>query len=1061
VSHAGREHSPSVDDLSGVVAELRAELESIRERELRRETRLAAFDQQVAQMEASLEAEVERLRSTGSAVDLITEHLRIAARELLTEREHMSGELDDLRTRLDAVGTVDLQPVVEQVDEVAARLAALPGRELRPLRDQVERLQIQVGSLPVVDLAPLEARVDELRRQVAEQPPTDLTPLQEQIAAVPVVDLSPLHHHLDRLRLRIDELPMVDLTSLHEHLDDVRQRVESLPSVDLGPLHEQIASLPAVDLTALHHHLDLLRQRIDALPVVDLTPVHEHLDQVRQRVESLPSFDLRPLHDEIAAIPKADLTPVTRELDRLRETVAALPTTDLTPLHDQIAGLPTVDLGPVTHEIDRLREAVAALPTVDLEPLRGLLLGLRDQLTSLPRTDLGPLMARMDAVQGSDESVRDDLRHLDEQLDSLRTALADRFDAIPQPDLRPVLDEVSTLTDEVRARRSPDLTPIDDRLARLDDLVSALPRTDEIGRVLAVQAEAIREADRSTEVLGALDDLQQSQRVDDVLAAIDDIGTSVHAALAGLPDPADTIAPLRAQLDTLVTNSADARSDVGVMTHVLTDLTQLAEALDRRLGGVEVAQHAATTEQRALLADALGDLGGRMESQVHKVEGQLGQLVERAEALNAVEQELVRAREALGALSERVDSAETDRRSTADAQALAAAQVTAAVDGLSASLGSLRGSVAASVKARGEATVDAVDERVARHLAATTERLRADLLTEVQAQLTAASEQLGADVVSQVQAQLADLGISQLRRSVSQVSDQVVGARADHRSVADAVAALDTNVTTATNEAVAAMARAIDDVRSEIEALPQPDLEPVAAQLARLSATVVSQARNEVATPGDLAELRDTVDDLMEAMAKQLRRQSDALDSLWAHVAQQPTDAQRMDDLRRELERTTAGVEAALDRMAGEVATAREAMDRRSGSRWRRGGGEAAAAPPAATRPGEPSELEQRLDQVLAGVDDRLSSLAQAVERATAFADDAARASAATLKALSTSPTPANGGTPARPAAKRAATKPRSAAAGTKSQPGAKAPRTTKKTAAKSPAKTANGSSGD
>ena len=101
VSQAGSERdrrtARPADELTQVVAELRAELQSIRERELRRESRLVTFDQQVAQMEASLEKEVERLRTTGSAVDLITEHLRIAVRELLGEREHMAGELDDLR----------------------------------------------------------------------------------------------------------------------------------------------------------------------------------------------------------------------------------------------------------------------------------------------------------------------------------------------------------------------------------------------------------------------------------------------------------------------------------------------------------------------------------------------------------------------------------------------------------------------------------------------------------------------------------------------------------------------------------------------------------------------------------------------------------------------------------------------------------------------------------------------------------------------------------------------------------------------------------------------------
>ena len=51
-----------------------------------------------------------------------------------------------------------------------------------------------------------------------------------------------------------------------------------------------------------------------------------------------------------------------------------------------------------------------------------------------------------------------------------------------------------------------------------------------------------------------------------------------------------------------------------------------------------------------------------------------------------------------------------------------------------------------------------------------------------------------------------------------------------------------------------------------------------------------------------------------------------------------------------------------------------------------------------------PTELEQRVDQALQGVDRQIASLTEQVERAVAFADDAAQAALATFRAVTAPP---------------------------------------------------------
>ena len=168
--------------------------------------------------------------------------------------------------------------------------------------------------------------------------------------------------------------------------------------------------------------------------------------------------------------------------------------------------------------------------------------------------------------------------------------------------------------------------------------------------------------------------------------------------------------------------------------------------------------------------------------------------------------------------------------------------MTAAADSLATAVGAMRASVATAVEASRDATIDTVDERVGARLDESAIR----------------AEELFA---AQLKAALAELGITQLRRSVAEVAAQVVEGRTDARTVNETIGTLDATIAQASAAAVAPVATAVDRVRRQVEAIPAPDLGPVAAQLARLSATIVSQPRHEAASPDDVAALRTSLEE--------------------------------------------------------------------------------------------------------------------------------------------------------------------------------------------------------
>ena len=104
--------------------------------------------------------------------------------------------------------------------------------------------------------------------------------------------------------------------------------------------------------------------------------------------------------------------------------------------------------------------------------------------------------------------------------------------------------------------------------------------------------------------------------------------------------------------------------------------------------------------------------------------------------------------------------------------------------------------------------------------------------------------------------------------SVAELAQQVVEGRTDARAITEALNAIESRSSQSTAGAVAPLMAEIARVRSKVEAIPAPDLGPVAAQLARLSATIVSQVRHEAATAGDVAALGTALDSALKDALK-------------------------------------------------------------------------------------------------------------------------------------------------------------------------------------------------
>ncbi len=326
----------------------------------------------------------------------------------------------------------------------------------------------------------------------------------------------------------------------------------------------------------------------------------------------------------------------------------------------------------------------------------------------------------------------------------------------------------------------------------------------------------------------------------------------------------------------------------------------------------------------APVEEQLRQLGARLD-QIVAVIGPLHDrmelLHEEALAHNApldqMRRGLTATQEIVTELAARADrSGEATQELTA-AQGAALARLTAAANGLSSSLGSLRAAISTAVTAGGQATVDAIEG----HL---------------EAGLGNAVADVGEIVDARLRAQLGELGVSQLRVSMAELVQQVVETRADDRALSEVIRSVAQRVGHLGDDGPK-LRSALGDLHRQLAAFPAVDLRPVSEQLARLSAVVVSQVRPGTETSSDVGALSRALDEATQVIADEVGRQTDVLTEVWAQLARLPSAAERTDDLRHEIGRATSGLRATLERVAGEITLVRDALDRPAASRWRRG----------------------------------------------------------------------------------------------------------------------------
>jgi len=557
--HAGGDElGPDVVELARA---LRSELRSLNEGELRRQARLVAFNQQMAEMEGSIHREVERLRTTGSVVELLADLLRQSLGDLENDHrfEPIQEELTRLREDVAALPAPDDQRVMGAIAALTDRLerldrsvAALQDRELlSSISERLVDLGGQVQSLVLPDLTPLQHGLDGLREQVTALPRPDLEPLQADL----VSGLTTVHD-------KLDALPTVDLEPLREQLDHLHLRLAAIPTRDLRPIHDRIealaaaiTALPAPDDRELREELQGMRATIESLPVPDLAPVEARLMALQRQLDALPPVDLEPLQAQLMA---------------LQSQVGDLPAPDDSAVQAAVSG--------VAERLGDLRRAVDELPAA------GTVQGVAQEVATLSEL-VGAIPVYEDGV------VRAELGTLAAQVESLRTAMADRFDALPGPAavadlLTPGMDAIRDLTDpgpvlSALEHVSRDLVARIDRLPnhtdRLDDLASAREALDrdlaQITTVLADVAERTRPISAIESGLAALRD------------AIERLEAATDANVAGGREAADAQALALAR----VTAATDGfASTVGTLRTAMATAAQHAgeetvAALEERL----------------------------------------------------------------------------------------------------------------------------------------------------------------------------------------------------------------------------------------------------------------------------------------------------------------------------------------------------------------------------------------------------------------------------------------------------------------------------------------------
>ena len=203
---------------------------------------LARFQERMDRLEVGLSSQVDRVRGSAEAIDMLTDEVRRSLQTMQDDGavEARLIEIERALARPDAapeVPEVDLTPVTSALAEVleAVALQSETSRtDRRALQDEVETLRSEVRSIPgLVDLSALHDHLDRLTDHVTATAPRP-------------VDLSGVTSSIVGLHQRVDALADTGpIDQLRQRLDDLAAAIaERRPeSVDLTPLSADIADL--------------------------------------------------------------------------------------------------------------------------------------------------------------------------------------------------------------------------------------------------------------------------------------------------------------------------------------------------------------------------------------------------------------------------------------------------------------------------------------------------------------------------------------------------------------------------------------------------------------------------------------------------------------------------------------------------------------------------------------------------------------------------------------------------------------------------------------------------
>lgn len=1101
----GRGGGVSDGEVVALVRDLRAELQAITEGELRRQSRLAAFDQQVAQMEGSIRSEVERLRSTGAAVELQTDLLRQALDGVHGDQglDGVREELQRLRETLAQLPAPDDRSVLSAVSGLAQQLGGLErsiselsnDETMAAVNARLGAVDERVQRLAIPDLQPVLDRLDHLRSDVAAVPAADLLPvqsaieaLQDRIASIPQPDVDSVHAGIAALRDQVAALPVADdevvlgaVSELSERVSGIDRSLGSVARRDaldsmaalLSEMRQRVEGLVVPDIEPLVERLDQLHARVAAIPARDLRPLHDQLDEVRALIGAIPAPDdaavraeISAVRSDIAALSEPDLDPIHTRLTELHQLVAAAPVVDLDAVHisiaqlrDDIATTPTVDLGPLHARLTDLRERIDATPVADLDPVHIGLAQLRDQVaaipTAIPVVDLGSIHARLtdlyeqiDALPSADpEAFHADIQRVREQIG-----------AIPTVDLGSIHTRLTDLYEQVDALPRNDLVPVEEALAALRNEIAAMPAVD-LGPVqggltdLRGQIDALPRPDL-TPVEARLDALREQIEAvpppDDAavrasVAAVADQLDQLRGAIDGLPqiESVQALAEGVVRLGERVA-AIPLHDDAALRTEV----TRLTAELDGLRTTVADRFDALPTVDLQPLHDQVDDVRNSLASVPATVREHVAAIPDPSRALEGL---------ATTARSLQTDLAVLS--SLAHAIADQTAPISAVSAGLTdavAAIGALEATTDRSVEAGRESANEqtlalARATAAADGIAAAVGGLRTAISAAVDDARDQTIQELDERLIGRLRATEGRLDVTLEERLRVRFEELTRAVLVDNEAMRSTLTEITGHLDRLVPPDLAPIEAGLDTLVTRLTDLPLPDLGPVAAQLARLSATITSQSRTTPAGEAQVEKLGTALSAGLTRALEQLDHQTGASERIAAVLAEMPTSVEQTETLQEALDRRHDETTRALAALTLELDEIRAVVERRSGRRWRSGTDDAPAVPITALQQTLAEDLQRELD----GMRGQLTLLGDRVERALATAT-AAPGHRPTLRGADTDQAdPPPGGTaPGTDAAEKATTKTtKTTKTTTAKTPTAKKTATTPSTAKKTPSK--------